>query len=170
MDVMTAIQTRRSIRKFSSKPVEDEKLNRVLEAGRLSPSAANQQTWKFIVVRDPAVRARLTDACMGQPFVGTAPVILVCCGTDPDRIMLCGQQRYTIDCSIATAYMILEAHELGLGTCWLGHFDEQAVKAALGIPAPVRVVSMTPLGYPAESPKPRPRKDLQDVACFDRYH
>jgi nitroreductase len=169
MDVQQAIRTRRSIRHYQSQPVEPEKLTQVLEAARLAPSASNQQNWKFIVVRDPQIRQRLADACPGQSFVGEAPVILVCCGTDPDAVMLCGQHRYTIDLAIATTCMILQAHELGLGTCWLGRFDETRFKAILGIPDPVRVVAVTPLGYPAEAPAARPRKSLDEIVCYERY-
>lgn len=169
MDVLSAIQGRRSIRHYSSQPIEEEKLNKVLEAARLSPSANNRQAWKFIVVRDQAKRGQLAEAAGGQIFIGHAPVILVCCGTEPDHVMMCGQHRYSIDLSIATAYMILEAYDQGLGTCWLGRFDETRVKEILGIPANLRVVAMTPLGYPAENPPVRPRKDLTEIVCFDKY-
>lgn len=169
MDVLSALENRRSIRRYSAKPVEKEKLNKVLEAARISPSASNQQNWKFIVVRDPLKREKLTEATFGQTFVGQAPVILAACGTDPESVMKCGQHRYTVDLSIATAYMILEAHEQGLGTCWLGRFDEKTVKDILGIPDHVRVVAMMPLGYPDESPEAKPRKTLDEIACFDAY-
>lgn len=168
MDVLSAIKGRRSIRKYSSKPVEEEKLLKVLEAARLSPSARNQQNWKFIVVRDDKRREELTEA-IGQPFVGEAPIIIVCCGTEPEGVMRGGQPRYTVDLSIATAYMILEAYEQGLGTCWLGSYDEGKVKEVLDIPEEVRVVSITPLGYPDESPAPRPRKALDEIVSYDKY-
>lgn len=168
MDVLSAMQGRRSIRKYSNKPVEEEKLLKVLEAARLSPSAKNQQNWKFIVVQDGQIRERLTEA-IGQPFVGEAPIILVCCGTEASGVMKCGQPRYTVDLSIATAYMILEAYEQGLGTCWLGSFDENKVKDILDIPEDVRVVSITPLGYPSESPSQRPRKELNEIVSYDKY-
>ncbi len=169
MDVLSAIQGRRSIRKYSNKPVEEEKLLKVLEAARLSPSARNVQEWKFIVVKDPETRQRLTEA-IAQPFVGEAPIILVCCGIETSGLMKCGQPRYTIDVSIATAYMILEAYELGLGTCWLGSFDENKVKNVLDIPQEdVRVVAITPLGYPSESPSQRPRKELEEIISYDKY-
>ena len=157
MNVLSAIKGRRSIRKYIDKPVEDEKLLRILEAARFSPSAKNQQNWKFIIVKDSKTRARLTEA-IGQPFVGEAPIILVCCGTEPESVMRGGQPRYTVDLSIATAYMILEAHTQGLGTCWLGSFNESMVKDVLNIPKNVRVVAITPLGYPAEYPDQKPRK------------
>lgn len=169
MNVLSAIQGRRSIRKYSSKPVEEEKLLKVLEAARLSPSARNIQEWRFIVVKDPETREKLTEV-IAQPFVGEAPIILVCCGTETSGLMKCGQPRYTIDVSIATAYMILEAYELGLGTCWLGSFDENKVKKVLDIPEEdVRVVSITPLGYPSESPSQRPRKELEEIISYDKY-
>lgn len=169
MNVFTAIQERRSIRKYKDTPVEEEKLQKVLEAARLSPSAKNQQNWKYIVVRKPETREKLTKEAIGQAFVGEAPIILVCCGTEPDSIMRCGQPRYTVDVSIATAYMILAAYEQGLGTCWLGSFDENKVKEILDIPEGVRVVSITPLGYPDESPSPRPRKELEEIVSYDKF-
>jgi len=168
MDVFTAIEQRRSIRKYKDKPVEEEKLQKVLEAARLSPSARNEQNWKFVVVKDADTREKLTEA-IGQPFVREAPIILVCCGTEPNAIMRGGQPRYTVDLSIATAYMMLAAYEQGLGTCWLGSYDEKAVKKVLGIPEKVRVVSITPLGYPNESPAPRPRKSIDEIVSYDKF-
>ncbi|QQY78813.1 nitroreductase [Keratinibaculum paraultunense] len=168
MDVLSAIKDRRSIRKYSDKPVEEEKLLKVLEAARLAPSARNEQNWKFIVVKDPETKEKLTEA-IGQSFVGEAPIILVSCGTETKSVMRGGQPRYTVDLSIATAYMILEAYEQGLGTCWLGSYDEDKVKKVLGIPEDVRVVAITPLGYPAESPAPRPRKELDEIVCYDKF-
>lgn len=169
MDVFSAIQGRRSIRQFSARPVEDDKLNKVLEAIRLAPSANNSQAWKFIVVKDETTRNKLAEAAGGQIFVKQASFVVVACGTNPDSVMMCGQNRYTVDLSIAMSFMILEAHELGLGTCWLGHFDEGKVKEILGIPDSVRVVTMIPLGYPSETPNQRPRKKLNEVVCFERY-
>lgn len=169
MDVFSAIQGRRSVRSYSSREVEEEKLSKVLEAARLSPSANNNQGWKFIVVRNEETRKKLVEAAGGQSFIGQAPVVIVSCGMEPGRIMTCGQYRYTIDLSIAVSYLILEAYEQGLGTCWIGHFDEEAVKEILGIPGNVRVVSMTPLGYPERFPAPRPRKSLSEIVCYERY-
>lgn len=169
MDVLTAIKGRRSIRAYSPREIEDEKLKRVLEAGRLAPSAVNRQEWKFIVVKDPAIREQLVEAASGQKFLGEAPLALVACGTEPTKVMKCGQHAYNIDVSIALSFMILEAWEQGLGSCWLGHFDEDKVKKILDIPPEVRVVAMTPLGYPAETPAPRPRKSLDEIVSYDKY-
>ena len=169
MDVFTAIGNRRSIRKYNAKEVEPSKLDRILEAGRLSPSAGNRQEWKFIVVKDKDTMEALVDAAKGQQFVGEASVVIVACATSSDYVMACGQYSYTIDLSIAMAYMILEACELGLGTCWLGAFYEDKVKKILNIPDEIRVVAMTPLGYPDESPEQRPRKRTGQIVCYEKY-
>lgn len=166
MDVMTAIKSRRSIRAYKSTEVEEEKLNLVLEAARLSPSARNLQNWKFIVVRDKKLRERLVEAAAGQKFVGEAPLTLIACATALERIMTCGQPANTIDLSIALSFMMLEAAELGLGTCWLGSFYEDKVKEVLNLPEGYRVVAMTPLGYPDENPSPRPRKSIEEIVEY----
>jgi nitroreductase len=169
MSVQTAISLRRSIRSFRDTPVEDEKLSLVLEAARLAPSARNRQEWQFIVVRDGETRKKLADAANGKVFVGEAPVIIVACATEAEYVMSCGQLAGTVDTSIALAFLILQAQELGLGTCWLGAYSESEVKAILGIPRQVRVIAMTPLGYPAQVPEARPRKNLDEIVSFERY-
>jgi len=152
MDVFTAISQRKSIRAFTDKEVEEEKLLKVLEAGRLAPSAKNRQEWRFIVVRDPETKKKLAKACYGQKYVEQASVVLVGCAISPDYIMPCGQPAYTVDVSIAFSFMMLEAWELGLGTCWLGAFLEEEVKETLNVPDAMRVVVVMPLGYPAGGP------------------
>ena len=169
MDVFSAIKERRSVRKYSSKPIEKEKLDKVLEAARLSPSAGNQQNWKFIVVQDKEKIKKLKEAAGGQQFVEEAPVVIVAVGTEPTQLMSCGQYRYTIDLSIAVSYIILEAFELGLSTCWLGKFDEKLVKKILQIPEFARVVAITPLGYPDESPTVKPRKPIDEIVSYDKF-
>jgi len=169
MDVFEAIKERRSVRAYKDTDVEEEKLGKILEAARLSPSASNRQEWKFIVVKNAETRAKLAGAAYGQQFVGKAPVIIVACATETKSIMTCGQPTHTVDVSIACAFMILEAYEQGLGTCWLGTFNEGEVKKILGIPTPMRVVTMVPLGYPDESPSPKPRKAFGQIVCFGKY-
>ena len=140
MNVMDAIRTRKSVRSYLDRPVEDEKLNAVLEAGRLAPSASNRQEWRFVIVRDPGTRERLAAAAGGQAFVGGAPVVIVACAMTDGHVMKCGQLSYPIDVAIALDHMTLAAVEQGLGTCWIGLFDEQKVKEILGIPEEIRVV------------------------------
>ncbi len=131
MKVMEAIAERRSIRSFSGRPVEEEKLLRILEAGRLAPSARNMQDWKFVVVKDTGLRRRLAEAARNQEFVAQAPIVIAACGTS-DYVMTCGQHTYTIDVAIAVDHMTLAAVEEGLGTCWIGAFYEDKVKGILG--------------------------------------
>lgn len=169
MDVFTAINGRRSVRAYKPAEVEEEKLKKILEAARLSPSASNRQDWRFIVVRNTETRKRLAKAAFGQVFVGEAPVVIVACGTEPKTTMACGQPTHTVDVSIACAFMILEAYELGLGTCWVGAFNEGEVKKVLEIPEPIRVVAVIPLGYPDEDPPQRTRKDLDKIICFEKF-
>jgi nitroreductase len=169
MDVFEAIKERKSIRKYKNTEVEDEKLQKILEAARIAPSAANRQEWKFLVVKNQETRDKLVEAANGQKFVGTAPITIVACSTESERVMPCGQYAYTVDLSIAVSFMILEATELGLGTCWLGAYDEGKVKEILGIPDEIRVPAMFTLGYADENPAPRPRKDFDDIVCYETY-
>lgn len=162
MTVEQAIRERRSIRQYTDQPVTDEELQAVLEAGRLAPSARNLQGWHFTAVREGALRAALCTACNGQPMVGQAPADLVV-WADRERMMGCGQSAATVDCSIALSFMMLRATELGLGSCWLGAFDADAVKKVLGLPEEAVVVAVSPLGHPAEHPAARPRKTADEV-------
>lgn len=169
MDVLKTLQERRSIRAYKDTPVEEEKLLKVLEAARISPSAGNRQEWKFIVVRDKETIKKLSVAARNQHFVAEAPVVLVACGTEPEKVMACGQSAYTVDLSVAMSYMILEAAEQGLGTCWLGAFFEDQVKTVLDIPENIRVVAMTPMGYAAEKRGMTARKKLEEIICYEKY-
>ena len=169
MDVSTAIRLRRSVRAYKAVEVEEEKLKKILEAARLSPSASNRQGWKFIVVGDKETKKKLARAAFGQSFIGDAPVVMVACGTESKAVMACGQPTHTVDVSIACAFMILQACELGLGTCWIGAFEEGEVKKILEIPKSVRVVAMIPLGYPDEDPSPRSRKGLEQIVCSEKF-
>jgi nitroreductase len=169
MDVFTAIQNRRSIRAYEDKAIEEPVLNKVLEAARLAPSAANNQAWKFMVIKDTETKKKLAVAAKGQKQVEQAPVVLVGISMEPEGKMPNGQLRGPIDLSIAFSFIMLEATELGLGTCWLGAYDEGEVKNILGIPAQLRVIAMTPLGYPAEHPAAKPRKTADQIVIYEKY-
>lgn len=159
MDVYEAIRLRKSVRAFSPRPVEQEKLDRILSAVRLAPSARNQQEWRFVAVTGPVMRGRIAREAAGQPFLAEAPVVLACCAETDGRLMRCGQPCYPIDVAIAMDHLSLAAAAEGLGTCWIGSFDEGIVKSLLGIPEAVRVVELMPLGYPAD-PAPVEKKRL----------
>lgn len=169
MNVHEAIAARRSVRAYKDRPIEEEKLRRVLEAGRLAPSARNMQEWKFVVVRDKATVREMVDVCRGQKFVGEAGAIIVACAVQHDHVMTCGQYAYPIDLAISVDHMSLVAVQEGLGSCWIGAFYEDKARELLGIPEDVRAAIILTLGYPAESPAPKPRKAFDEVFSFDRY-
>ena len=169
MNVHEAIRARRSVRAYEKKAVGEAKLARVLEAARLAPSASNRQALKFVVVRDEATRLKLAKAAAGQGFVAGAPVVLAAVATDPARTMACGEKSGTVDCAIALDHVSLAAVAEDLGTCWIGAFDEPAVRSILGIPDSCRVIELMTLGHPAESPGARPRKSLDELIRYDRW-
>ena len=169
MDVFECIESRRSVRSYQDRPVEEEKVQRVLEAGRRAPSANNRQNWKFIVVRDPDMRRELARAAHGQTFVAEAPVVIVPCATQTEYVMACGHPSHLVDLAIVIDHMTLAARAQGLGTCWIGSFDQDEAKKLLGVPDSAAVIELLPLGYPAAWPSPTSRKPLQDVVCHERW-
>ena len=176
MDVFEAIRVRKSIRKYKSRPVEKEKLERVLEAGRLAPSTANRQPWHFVVVTEPSVRDELVVAHQRDQFfkstshIMNAPVVIVACA---DRKKAWtrrdGEEYWGVDVAIAMQNMVLCATEEGLGTCWIAAFSPEATRKVLGIPDEIKVVAMTPLGYPADQPNPKVRKPLNELVRYEHW-
>ena len=158
MDVFEAIRTRRSIRKYVQKPIPDDKLEMIFEAARLAPSAANRQPWRFVVVQDINRKKALAGVANNQTFLADAAAIVVAVG-DPEV----SARWHERDPMIAIEHMALAAAALGYGTCWIGAFDEDAVKRLLKIPARIRIVALLPIGLPDEAPAPRPRKELSEI-------
>jgi nitroreductase len=171
MDFYEAVQRRLSVRAYKPDPVPEEVLNRILEAGRLAPSAKNYQPWKFIVVKDPAIRQALVAACRGQGSVGLAPVVICgCCVIDQVWKGMGGYwSAEAVDITIALEHMMLAATAEGLGTCWIGAFLEAEVKKVLAIPDGVKPIALMPLGYAARESKPQSRKPLSEIVCYERY-
>jgi nitroreductase len=169
MDFLGLVNARYSVRSYQDKPVAEEALARILEAVRLAPSGANRQPWRFIVVRDAGTRARLATACNGQQFIAQAPVVIAGCGLMPERIMRCGIPGDPIDLAIAMEHLALAATAEGLGTCWIGAFEQDKVRAVLGVPESARVVEVMTLGYPADTPSSRIRKSLSEIVCYDAW-
>ncbi len=170
MKIIEEIVARRSIREYAPGPVEKEKLERILEAGRLAPTARNQQDWRILIVSAAALKDRLiTEASPHQPFLKGAPLILAACALNPEYIMRCGHPAFLIDLAIVLEHMALQAVREGLGTCWIGSFDEGKAKEVLGIPAPVRIVELMSLGYPARLPDARERKPAGDLFRWERW-
>lgn len=171
MSILKIIKERRSVRRYRPDPIPEEALLRVLDAARFSPSGKNLQPWKFIIVRDKALKRHLAEASNRQSFIAEAPVIVVACGF-PDRCysrMGNYMKSWPVDVAIAVEHMILQAQEEGMGTCWIGAFEEEEVKSLLNVPDGVRVLALTPLGYPDENPVPRKRKSLEEIVSYDSF-
>jgi nitroreductase len=170
MDVYEAIRTRKSVRAYRNEPVAEDVLDRIFDAARLAPSARNAQEWRFVVVRDPSVRARIATEAAGQDFLAQAAATIACCAETDGRVMRCGQPAYPIDVAIAMDHLSLAAAAEGLGTCWIGSFDEALVKRILGIPAQVRVVQLMSLGVPVDpSPAWKQRLERSQVVRYESW-
>ncbi len=169
MDFLALVTRRYSVRDYQDRDVEADTLARVLEAVRLAPSGSNRQPWRFVVVRDAETRRRLIPACAGQHHVGEAPVVVAGVGLMPERVMRCGVPGDPVDVAIAMEHLALAAAAEGLGTCWIGAFYQDQVREILGIPAEFKVIELMTLGYPAGSARPKSRKPLDEIVCYDRW-
>jgi len=185
LELLETIKTRRSIRKYKTTPVDDGKVEAVLEAARWAPSWKNSQCWRFLVVRDDDIKNQLADALKGSKegvanpageAFRTAPVVMVAYAepgksgynrgeTATDK----GDYWYMFDIALAMQNLMLAAHSLGLATVCVGLFNASKVADILGIPPEYRVVAITPLGYPDEAPEARPRKELSEIVSYDKY-
>jgi nitroreductase len=170
MTVEEAIRNRQSVRSYQDRPIEKDKINKLLEAARLAPSAANRQEGRFVVVTDPNTRRKLVKAATNQGFVGEAGCVIAACAETDNHAMRCGQLCYPIDVAIQIDHMTLQAVELGLGTCWIGAFYEDQVKQILGIPEHIRVVELLTVGYPADTKlRTKNRMSLDEIAYSDSW-
>ncbi len=180
MDLFDAIKTRRSIRKYLDKPIEDEKLQAVLEAFRMAPSWANFQCWRLVVVKDKDVKAKISalsyvesvfaplgyKANPSMKALAEAPVVIVLCA-DPEKSgTLWNQQYYLVDSGLAAQNMMLAARGLGLGSVFVGIYDEDKLKYLLKIPKEIRIVGLFPLGYPAGEQQGGPSRKPVEEFCF----
>ena len=171
MDVFEAIQKRKSTRAYEKTPVPEETVKKILDAARLAPSAMNRQPWHFIVVTGSEKREELSKGVFAK-FLAETPVVIVACGdtkASPDWCL--------IDVAIAMENMVLAATAEGLGTCWVGSFDENQVRALLKIPENLKVIALLAVGYPREKPdlarkimaSVQKRKTLDEIASFEEY-
>lgn len=168
MDLYEAIKKRYSCRSYAQKPVEKEKLDKIIEAARLAPSAKNLQDWRFVIVTDEKLRKQVAMACNEQMFIATAPVIIIGC-SNSDYVMRCGQKIGPIDIAIAMEHIALTATAEGLATCWIGSFYPEKLKSLLGIPDRVEIIEVMPIGYPADKQTQRPRESAEKIMCFEKW-
>ncbi|HRZ86509.1 MAG TPA: nitroreductase family protein [bacterium] len=175
MDVYDAIRTRRSVREYAAGPVPADTVVRLVDALRLAPSAVNAQPWRFIIVADQAAKESLVPACKGRQWIASAALIVVACGFPEKAYKAMGGSRNSvdIDCAIALDHLSLAARSEGIGTCWIGAFDEVAVKRTLKIPAEAQIVSMMTVGYPAKAGAFRAaeglRKSRDEIVSYNTY-
>ena len=167
MDLFEAIRTRRSIRSFKKTNVNEEEVDRLLEAAISAPSAGNSQPWEFIIVRDRRIKHGLSVAALDQTFIEEAPVVIVVCANEArseQRYGIRGVKLYSIqDTAAATENILLAANAMGLGACWVGAFREQEARRILETPLHVRPVAIIPVGYPLDNPSPRKRRSIEEI-------
>jgi len=169
MTVLEAIRKRYSCRSYKEKGIEQEKLDTILEAARLAPSARNFQDWRFVVVTESQTKRRVAEATnKADAFAGAGAIIAAC--SNGDYVMRCGQAIGPIDVAIALEHICLQATDLGLGTCWIGSFDPQKVRQVLGIPDDIAIIELMTVGYPADS-KPEPKREpMEKIVSFERWN
>jgi nitroreductase len=169
MEFSELVAKRYSVRAYKPDPVEDEKLQQVLEAARLAPTAANRQPFQFIVIHTAPHRAELKRIYHREWFL-QAPLVICACALPAEAwVRRDGKNYADVDVTIAMDHLILAAASLGLGTCWVGAFDPQAAREVLHLPEGVEPVALTPLGYPADSPPTKERKPLARLVRYEHW-
>lgn len=171
---MDVIKGRRSIRRFKrGEKVSEEDLRKILEAATYAPSAGNRQPWEFIIVENEDTKNKLAEAAYNQTWITEAPIIIVVCANEERSASRYGERGRTLYCIQDTAAaiqnMLLMAHSLGYGTCWVGAFNENEVRRILNIPIGVRPVAIIPIGKPDEKPTMPPRIPIQKLIHYEKY-
>lgn len=179
--MIKSIERRRSVRKYIDKSVEDEKIIQLLESARLAPSGSNTQPWHFIVVKSDLSRQHLAKVAHNQKWMLSAPVFIVCvadirCRVEQNVDVSLNEnspqeelKQIIRDTSISVEHILLEADNLGLGTCWVAWFTQDEIRPILNIPDDKYVVGIITLGYANEAPKARPRKTLEEIIHYETW-
>ena len=167
---MALLKGRRSVRRYRPDPVPDEMIEQLLEAGRWAPSASNRQPWQFIVVRDKEILQEVAQHAayfvVRWAHVEEAPLLIVLCGDARNRVY---RQFLHEDIGLAGSQIMLQAHALGLGTCWIGGLVRKAIGDILKVPDTVEVIGLLTVGFPAEDPEPPDRKPLAEIVHYDVF-
>jgi len=178
MDIYEVMKTRRSVRSYLPDPVPKEKLNKILQAAQMAPSGGNKQPWKFIIIQDEQKKKGLIPFVHGvndhnKDIARQAPIVVVACGQKLgiNRAGYMGDLSMLVDVSIATTHLMLAARAEGLGTCWLGGFDNAKIKDYLSIPPDYQIVALLTLGFPKkqEFTETSNRKKLSEIVCYDEF-
>lgn len=181
MELLFPIADRRSVRKYQAREVSDTVIRLLLESARLAPSGNNVQPWKFIVVRSGEMKKRIMRASHNQKWMVTAPVFIAAVAdleargkTGDERIIdeqspEADVKKIIRDTAIAIEHMVLQAQHMGLSTCWVAHFTQEDIRPVLLVPSDKYVVAVVTVGYGAEQPEPRPRRDLDDLFYLEKW-
>jgi nitroreductase len=173
MDTLQTIAKRRSIRAFKDNQIPEEILMKILEAARAAPSAGNRQARDIIVIDNGEIKKILTEAAFGQEFIEEAPIVLVFCAVRERSARRYGDRGRNLYCILDAAAsaenVLLAAHALGLGTCWIGAFNDDMVAETLGLPSDARPIALIPVGYPAEKPDETPRLVFKEFIHLNQY-
>ncbi|MFA7653597.1 MAG: nitroreductase family protein [Candidatus Magasanikbacteria bacterium] len=173
MDIKTAIAQRRSIRKYQDKEVPNDLIEEIIDAARLAPSGKNSQPWRFYIVKDRKIKNEFkANKIFTRDFVYNSPAFIICCADPnvyqhhPEEFDNQNDIRANRDLAIASAFLILRATELGLGTCYIGSVNRDKIKNILNIPSSYLVPYVITVGYPNENPQPTPRKKLEEIVLL----
>jgi len=163
MDIFEAIKNRRSVRLYQDKEIPEAELTKILEAARLAPSGFNAQAYKIIIIRDPAAKAKLGELSR-QPYIAKAPVVLAAVTTKLD-------DKYSpLDVAIMLDHIMLSACALGIGTVFVGVYHNEEIKKLLNVPDSAEMVALMPMGYPADQPIPKRRKELKELVSQEKFN
>ncbi|NWF95317.1 MAG: nitroreductase family protein [Candidatus Thorarchaeota archaeon] len=173
-DFVETLKARTSIRSFENVSIPDSDIQRIIEAGVSAPSAGNRQPWRVVIVTDKAVKEALAKGAFGQTFVASAPVVLAVCGVpeeSAERYGNRGRDLYVFqDTAALTQNILLAAHAMGYGTCWVGAFDDEEVARVLRTPSSVRPMALIPIGVPKKPiPEKRQRRPMSEVVVTGRF-
>lgn len=180
MEFEEVIKKRKSIRNYKDKKVEDEKIQYILNCARLAPSWRNSQCWHFIVINDKNIIKKITKHSKINPWLKTAPVVIVACGNPKNSGKLNNTKYYKVDIAIALEHLVLAATDAGLGTCWIGFFNEEKLKKLLEIPDDIKIIALTPVGYPEDKEKisgkiikalagSKNRKKIEEITHYNKW-
>ncbi|MGZ7116235.1 MAG: nitroreductase family protein [Methanobacterium sp.] len=169
MDFLDLVKSRYSVRAYKNQPVEEEKLEKILEAARFAPTAVNYQPFKIIVINTEGREDDLKRVYQAEWFSEAPVLICVCCEPQNAWVRRDGKNYADVDATIVMDHIILTATSLGLGTCWIGAFDAEAVKIILKLPDGVEPLVFTPIGYPADEKGEKKRKELSELVKYEHW-
>ena len=173
MELSEAIKGRRSIRTFKNQNVPGKMIEKLIDAARWAPSTGNIQPWEFVIITKPTVKKKLAQAALNQTHVEEAPVVIVVCADEKRAAMGYGNRGKTLYCiqdtAAATQNILLTAYSLGIGSCWIGAFNEDEAKEALNAPEGIRPLAIIPVGYPNETPPQRSRKFINQIVHHEGF-